>query len=272
MLDITLQHWRSCPHVQQMHIVWHNPSVPLPQHLLSAAPNLQVRHYPDNKLTYRFKVPPSSSLAHFTTAAIFSVDDDQALDCRLMTAGFHVWCKQEAAGNSSLVGFEPRDFDLLSKAPSPAQGYYWKASCKGNCTFNTVWATKGAFLHAHQYLHYWDTAYAHLRAAVDSWVTGEDMLMSAILMHLQVPVIVVHPGPDLQLQHVTIPEDLKDKYASLGGRTSSHRGRIRQLLHQAFAGKPLRHAATSQWHILARNGSIRVMDKPCHQFPLRCTN
>ena len=63
-----------------------HPNNTIPSDVLaSAASNVTVRPFPDNKLTNRFRVDEN-----WTTDAIFNVDDDVAVDCFLMTAAFKV--------------------------------------------------------------------------------------------------------------------------------------------------------------------------------------
>jgi hypothetical protein len=275
VLNITLHHWVLCPHVSELHVVWHNPDLEVPPHfahLGALGTPVHVRHHPDNKLTNRFKQPGADTPASFASGALFSVDDDVVIDCQLLTAAFKLWCTQEVAGRPALVGFEPRLFDVVSDEPAQPQGYSWAAACKGDCAYNTLWATKGAFLHAHFYEAFWQPRYAHIRAAVDSWVTGEDMLMSAVLMEQQVQPMVVHPARDCALDPPAVPKHVLAQYSSLVERTSSKRPQVRQLIHEHFHHRRLLDAATTLWYMLDDSGAVSEVDQPCQEFPLVCSH
>lgn len=274
-LDITLRHWQSCPGVAQIDVVWHHPELTIEARQYPSLVNF--RYYPDNKLTNRFRVPENGQQkpnepSGFQTTAIFSVDDDVMIDCGVLAAGFCLWCHQEAQGEPAVVGFEPRDFDIVTETPKNPSGYSWNDSCKGNCTFNTVWVTKGAFLHAQYHALFWDTAYTDLRTAVNEWTTGEDMLMSAILMAHQVPVLVLHPAPDYTQLTPQIPIEVRGKHVSLGERTSSRRSDVRRLLQQYFSNEHLRWTGTSRWHLLYKNRTVKALEQPCKALSLTCSH
>lgn len=54
-------------------------------------PIIKLRQYPQNQLTNRFSLGDEGVENTFPTNAIFNVDDDMAIDCRLMSAAFRVW-------------------------------------------------------------------------------------------------------------------------------------------------------------------------------------
>jgi hypothetical protein len=76
-LIINTAHWLTCPHVKDVHVIWHNPKrAPV---LDGLDPRVQVHQQSTDRITNRFRLPSS-----VTTDAIFSVDDDVAIDCRLI--------------------------------------------------------------------------------------------------------------------------------------------------------------------------------------------
>jgi hypothetical protein len=268
LLHGILPHWHTCPHIRDVHVVWHNTGRPFDDERAAGAafPKLTLRAHPENRLTRRFEPPP-----RLRTDAVFSADDDLGIDCRLMTAAFQLWCLREAANASSLVGFEPRLFDFVSQNASTGLGYSWDASCAGNCTYNTLWASKGAFLHRRWYDAFSSPPYEPLRAAVDASITGEDMLMSAVLAAHRVPAVAVHAGPDLEEAFAMPAAAQLHKHASLGHRTHGKRAGIRQRIAQAFAGQ-LEMLPTSDWYLVAASGQLSRQSKPCASQKMRCTH
>ena len=208
----------------------------------------------------------------FLTDAVFTVDDDVVIDCGLLTAAFSLWCKGEAAGKPSVVGFEPRSLDLKSKTPNNPSGYEWNSSCRGNFSFNAVWITKGALLHWCYYAAYWGDSYSDLRSSVDRYLTGEDMLMSAILMLHQVSVIVVHPAAGYRFKTPRIPLAVKDLYTSLGQRSSAWRQEIRKQIRIHISNQALRDEPSSQWYIVQSSENIETISMPRQNMKMRCSN
>mmetsp|Transcript_15227 Transcript_15227/g.17246 ORF Transcript_15227/g.17246 Transcript_15227/m.17246 type:complete len:488 (+) Transcript_15227:246-1709(+) len=176
-----VDHWLSCPHVHEVQIVWHNPLRDLPDLLVDvekehncSTPRLVIRKQKEDQLSNRFRTPAKA----FATDAVFNIDDDAVLDCRLMTQAFMQWRK---LGEDALVGFEPRQIDWTDET---GQGYQWWASCtEDDCKYNTLWPTKGAFLHRKFYKLYWSKTYGSVRKLVDTYFTGEDILMTFVHFH-----------------------------------------------------------------------------------------
>lgn len=290
-LAAAISHWLSCKRVREVHVVYHNPSAQFPDIAIAAANSsrgaafLRVRLYPDNKLTNRFALPDVSNKDTrfgFATRAIFHVDDDEGIDCRLMSAAHDVWCEmQDRHGlqirkSAPFVGFEPRLFDLVSTNQGP-MGYIWNASCSGGCLYNTLWVTKGAFLSTEQMAEFWRPEYASLRAIVDSFITGEDMLMSAILMAAKAQPIAVHAASNTPQHPDAIPDALKHLTPSLGMRSSKHRIDVRNMLQKAFCATDMcsRFWKPSMiWWIVSLNGgsAAKAVESPCRNMQVRCTN
>ena len=71
-----------------------------------------------------------------------------------------------------MIGFGPRKLH--------PNGGYWNIEPVRFGHYNTLFATKGAFLHKRFYHLYFDDSLAHLRNLVDNNITAEDILMSLI--------------------------------------------------------------------------------------------
>uniref|UniRef100_A0A7S4MZZ3 Glycosyl transferase 64 domain-containing protein n=1 Tax=Odontella aurita TaxID=265563 RepID=A0A7S4MZZ3_9STRA len=235
-----IPHWRSCNNVHEIQIVHHNPKVRFPNQLqnFTMPPLVKVQWYPENKLTNRFRVPEQGG---YDTHWIFSVDDDISIDCRTMDAAFAFQQRHPGA----LVGFEPRLFDWsVKRQTTEGQGYTWYDSCRAetNCSYNTLWTTKGAFLSVHQLQRYWQEKWAGIRSLVDNKTTGEDMLMSTVLATkgptLSCPTMVrtFYPDKHKKVFLAGPPIQLNSSFAqvqkkgSLSKRTSQFRNNVYQAI------------------------------------------
>ena len=99
----------------------------------------------------------------FQTDAVFSIDDDEHVSCKLMTTAFGVWQHNK----ESMVGFNPRHVDFAIPSASEMKenadeddgadlGYSWNSVCRRSgrpesfapCgEYNSLFVTKGGFLH-----------------------------------------------------------------------------------------------------------------------------
>ena len=154
------------------------------------------------------------------------------------------------------------------------QGYAWDSSCKGDCPYNTLWATKGAFLHRKYYESFWNAEYSKLREAVNAAVTGEDLLMSAVLMIEHVTVEAVHAMAEVHEVTDVIPQSSKPQSGSLQHRTSKHRPRIRDLIaehvHTLHPGLP--NKVKTKWMLVDPHVGVHVEDKPCRHRTISCSH
>ena len=269
-----IPHWRSCPHVHQIHVVHHHPTkefpTPLHQNLTVSGPPVRMRWYKENRLTNRFRIESRP----FETELVFTVDDDVWVDCRLMTAAF----QYRTRNPNVLVGFAPRLFDLNATG----QGYEWNESCKGGksgklCLYNTVWTTKGAFLSLQDLENYWADRWKIMREMVDQFITGEDMLMSTVLSASHMPCPEVHSfyasGWETRMsgqRPIPLPGiSKKNASPSLGDRTSDLRANIREALHQ-HAPKGLCMALNSVWIEVSANGTTNEITDLCPRPNKQC--
>eukprot|EP00924_Labyrinthula_sp_SR-Ha-C_P005273 snap_masked-scaffold_1-processed-gene-26.34-mRNA-1 protein AED:1.00 eAED:1.00 QI:0/-1/0/0/-1/1/1/0/503 len=257
-----VDHWLSCPRVHQVQVVWHDPHRDPPpilaqmeqeyncsveieseegQSTFIHSPRLLIRPQEKDLLTNRFKIPDGG----FETDAVFNIDDDAVIDCRLMTGAFEKW---KELGEYSMVGFEPRQITWKGEG----QGYYWYASCEeDSCEYNTLWPTKGAFLHRDFYNHFFEDEYVTVRKLVEKYFTGEDILMAFIHFKTHMdkydkppPILSVQASPGFERRYfdkknrfsvferlLFLPETLfvktgADEVKSLGWRSSMFRAKV----------------------------------------------
>jgi len=292
-----LDHWLSCPNVYQVQVVWHDPKRKPPKMLRemekefscsnSVTPKLYVREQREDKLTNRFTIPAGG----FVTPAVFNIDDDAVVDCHMMTVAFEQWKRM---GVGSLVGFEPR---LINWTMSTVgQGYTWYESCIDEvCSYNTLWPTKGAFLHRDYYSAFWNDEYRSARHLVDHYFTGEDILMTFVHFHSYYTKMTQAP-PILSVQATSRYrrkyEDKSDRFtllqklirlpsvllykakilelSSLGARSSWNRGVVREgvsLLAEKMAKPILVPPATSTWLFVNTTSQNVIVDEPCQKDP-----
>lgn len=319
-----VDHWLSCPNVNQVQIVWHDPhreppellqqmeeeydcTDEIPENLRDLENHfnfrrLDVRRQTENLLTNRFRVPEGG----FNTNAVFNIDDDAVIDCRLMSAAFEQWKK---LGDSALVGFEPRQINWLG---GDDQGYTWYASCEQtSCEYNTLWPTKGAFLHKSIYDQYFEEEYSSARDLVDTYLTGEDILMTYVHFssHLKKdsqppPILAIQATHDFKRQYYSfssrfsyfrkfqlIPEFISDllyidEINSLGLRSSWSRGHITSAIGELAEGLRRELSETQKsfavvppmvnsWFFLSSNLEGKTEQNVCNNEELfealRCT-
>jgi hypothetical protein len=224
-------HWLTCPYVKNVQVIWHDPVRAPPawmEAMFAAEPRVQIVRQKTNRLSNRFRIDDAAA-----ADALFTVDDDVHIDCRLVTEAFSHWRPDR------MVGFAPRRLDLSPPrsmlaswllpprslafwdggAPgrTPAQGYDWYASCRRGAfpscgTYNTLFVTKGGFIHKKFYEELlFNPTYARVRELVDEVMTGEDMLMSAIFGAREVLVVAPPPGFEHRwhLDHFKVEEAIK---------------------------------------------------------------
>mmetsp|Transcript_11681 Transcript_11681/g.25281 ORF Transcript_11681/g.25281 Transcript_11681/m.25281 type:complete len:406 (-) Transcript_11681:400-1617(-) len=171
-LNLSITHYLNC-NMRELRIKWQdfNRSVPawLRQVQSEHLGRLVIDVADADYLSSRFRVDKQK----LQTSAIFPVDDDVRHPCSYLQEGFRLWQMRP----SQMVGFAPRRvvtgggcYDFYS---------VWKHIYYP--LINTLWVTKGAFLHRDYLEVYFSQDYSHLRKLVDGNLTGEDMLMSFIV-------------------------------------------------------------------------------------------
>lgn len=169
-----LNHWITCENIYEIHLVYHDPNRDPSQKLRSFISNNNIifRKQLSNKISNRYSVPAIG----FSTEAIFTVDDDFVLDCRLVDIAFNHWYNSANTSNT-IVGFAPRMVNLSEHFS--AIPYKWNKACE-ICSYNFIFVTKGSFIHKKYYSIYFEEKYATIRSLVDEYITGEDLLMSYV--------------------------------------------------------------------------------------------
>jgi len=172
-----------------------------------------------NKLTNRFRP------RQFVTNAVFSVDDDLVYGCDAMATAFQVWSKNPQRP----VGFAPRLIheDMATKNV----GYEWNGAFH-KWKADTVFITKGAFVHKDLLTEYFTQQYEDLRHEVDQHITGEDILFSFMYAHNHRMPVVPMVIPSSQLgQYKTVHCAGKSALAST---TSSYRPTLLKKMVSVF--------------------------------------
>jgi hypothetical protein len=281
LLVQNIQHWQSCPHVDQVQVIWHDPKRIPPPSVVDAVKldsRVKLLLQSEDRLTNRFRID-------FGTAsdALLTVDDDVTIDCRAATAAFEIWHPDR------MVGFAPRRFDVIdaegytsmyldSYKPGGgrAQGYDWDTPCRRGVSlcgiYNTLWVTKGAFLHKRFYkMLLTEERYAAARALVNRYTTGEDMLMSIVFGGREVVAVTTPPRFKRSFEIDEMRKTGKNSpgvvNTSLGARTSS----FRPLIRAELAKHGVKLLDRSAWYVVDQGW---VYDPCCstthRQLQLRC--
>lgn len=208
--------WLRCPNVNQVHVVWHDPEREVPSYMKALVEEykcsenktssigkgymcqnceycsderLVIRQQKTDNLNNRFRKPSGG----FETEAIFTADDDFVVDCRKMEHAFSQWKK---LGKYALVGFEPRIYNWNKRG----SGYTWTRPCEeGHCNYNTMFATKGGFLHSMFYDFYFEEQFSQVVEYISEHITGEDMLM-CFVHYAKTMQLTGKPPPILNVQ------------------------------------------------------------------------
>jgi len=168
-LKLSILHYLTC-NPQELRVKWQDFKRPLPRWLRQVQGKYSERLVIDvadgDYLSSRFK------LSDLKTSAIFPVDDDVRHSCAYMREAFRMWQRRPR----KVFGFAPRH---VQKGGCYR---YWGSYAHLYYPFsNTVWVTKGAFLHRDYLKEYFSQKYDSLRKLVDGNTTGEDMLMTFVV-------------------------------------------------------------------------------------------
>lgn len=159
-----LEHWRRC-RPRQLRVVWNDVWRPPPLsdwHGMDVFVDMPTT----SNLTNRF-LPQD-----FGVEAVFSVDDDVVYSCAELWAAYRSWQEHPA----QLVGFAPTFiFRELGRL-----GSYSNAHVRSSKEANTLFITRGGFVHRRYYDIFSRSEYAEFRGMVDAHVQGEDLLMSLV--------------------------------------------------------------------------------------------
>lgn len=171
-LQRVVAHWRQCAGASEVRVSWSDVERDPPRWALDDTARTPAGYaidvHRENKLTNRFH-PLGDAGDGFQTDAVFSVDDDLLYDCDLVDEAFEIWKRN---GGVRMVGFAPRMLHT--------DGYVWSDPYRGAKRKNTLFVTKGAFVHRDAYAAFFGTETAALRDLVDARLTAEDILMSIV--------------------------------------------------------------------------------------------
>jgi len=135
-----------------------------------------------------------------------------------------------------MVGFAPRILHEDKYVWSETFDYYW-----GWWRANTIFVTKGGFLHRRYYSLFFQDQFSSLRNAVNAKVSGEDMLMSMVHAHFESKP----PVPLLAFNRSLVSCTSSRKPLSVS--TSVARPSLLQAMHRQL-GSVLQWANFSDFH------------------------
>mmetsp|Transcript_26627 Transcript_26627/g.32286 ORF Transcript_26627/g.32286 Transcript_26627/m.32286 type:complete len:263 (-) Transcript_26627:87-875(-) len=182
-----------------------------------------------------------------------------------------------------MVGFAPGKLDFWTS------NYKWNDACVGECVYNLIFTSKGAFLSRNYYALYNSDAFQSLREIADKSIPGEDLLMSYVfysehfLVHQKEPTLVIiqadevyegniYEGPDRfslieKIRYVTdfISHKIYKTKFSLNALNSQSRTEVTSAIEK-FAKKHspsmILPPHTGKWYIANNHGGSYV-EKPC---------
>lgn len=203
----TVEHYNSFACVERTRVVWHNPRTRPMRYIDAFAPST-------DSLNNRFD---PRAVGNATVA--LHIDDDVKLSEELVCSTFKEWKKHR----NRIFAFNPRYVDFRKHR------YEWNAVCarKGGA-YNTAFVTKGAIFATKFLEWYFRPRWEEARRAVTTYVTGEDLLMSAALARLKI-VAVSAKGHWV---------DIKHDGTNLGVRTGKKRNRVLDIINKAMTHYP----------------------------------
>mmetsp|Transcript_25988 Transcript_25988/g.47931 ORF Transcript_25988/g.47931 Transcript_25988/m.47931 type:complete len:216 (-) Transcript_25988:96-743(-) len=175
---------------------------------------------------------------------MFTVDDDTVYGCEVMAIAFQTWLQDP----QKLVGFAPRYIQFDNSVAAEHHAWYiWEESWL-NWKANTLFVTKGSFMHKDHLDEYFKPSYKSLRDEVDHFMTGEDMLFGFLHAHRNTSLVVMvipqstrHIWQEKTGNYTTeqFPknrqyEELYCDRKTLGSRTSQYRQRVLDELYSVF--------------------------------------
>jgi hypothetical protein len=201
LLNITVHAYTRMKCVDYVSVVWHDPRRTPPSWLTAFRPTT-------NSLNNRFDI---SATAGYTAA--LHVDDDFLLSEPLVCSTYSRWTHHQ----SSVFVFDPRLVDFKRAR------YVWNEVCRV-FSYNTGFVTKGAIFHTQYLRDYFQKQWHVARTAITKHVTGEDLLMSAVLAERRIIAVCAH-------SHV---KKLRSNQTSLASRTSRYRPMIMRIIAQTL--------------------------------------
>ncbi|ETO10379.1 hypothetical protein RFI_26998 [Reticulomyxa filosa] len=220
----SIQHWRDCAqskghmkYLRNMIIIWPDPERHPEQRLInlineinnSSSFRINIHRFNDTKLSNRYC--PGY--------------DDMLVECETIDLMYQLWIRYP----DHLIGTQYRYIQ--------SDGTYSGTSGVNIHPFrkyNNIFVTKGGFIHKKYYeLYFKSTKFQHIRQMVDRFITGEDILMSAVYHDSSddpshVPLIFYINPPTLLAQE-NDKRCVESKFgdaAALHKRTSGNRATI----------------------------------------------
>jgi len=202
-----LNRWREC-NPTEIRVTWSEPEDQIPPwlHTFERQRKVVVDRFPTTNLTNRFRP------RDFASDAVFSVDDDVIYKCEAVESA----ARQFWEDPRRMVGFAPRWL--------PPHGH-WHAYSYLHA--NTVYVTKGGFLHRSFYDKFFSAELEQLRDWVDDHITGEDMLMG--FLYAQTSKLPVVP--------MVMPKNFVEEFCNMGhlsGKSGQYREALLKLLYSKF--------------------------------------
>lgn len=213
LVNVTTRAYAAMNCVDSVNVVWHDPNRVPPQWLDPKRRRMHNKsfhlHWPaTNSLNNRFEAAYASGYD-----AALHVDDDFVLSEYLVCSTYKRWQQH----NSTVFVFNPRLINF------PQAQYTWDDACKKK-RYNTGFVTKGSIFLTNYLRLYFTPQWKPVRDAVTKYVTGEDLLMSAVLATKR--VIVVNAKGMIKT--------FKSTSSPLSIRSSKHRPAIMKLTHAAM--------------------------------------
>lgn len=199
-LRSTYDWYKNITCVAEVRVVWHNPEERVPEWLSPFTPTT-------NSLNNRFA---PEAAAGYNVA--LHVDDDVLLPEDVVCNTFSLWQVMQ----TTVFIFDPRFLDFQKSF------YRWNQVCDIN-VYNTGFVTKGSIFATAYLSEYFAPKWKTARHSITEYVTGEDLLMSAVLASK--PLVAVYVGDFRKVKNTVVP---------LASRTSRHRRLVMTIIGRAL--------------------------------------
>ena len=203
ILLISVRHFRSCPNVAQVQIVWCDGENEPPQELIRMEDDhdielasVVIEKHLVNTLNERFHI-----MHNTPTLGILSVDDDVLRPCSALDVGFHLWKMHpdrmvgyDYRSHSEVVATSTNSNHEINLHPNLKWNYMLKTpTWKSN--YYSITLTRFCFLHKDYLDLYMDHAPRRVLESVDVHMNCEDIAMSFFVSALtngKAPLLVDH--------------------------------------------------------------------------------
>ena len=247
--DVALQaavaHYSRLACVTSVTVVWHDPDRVPPRWL---TPHATVLRPANSSLNNRFDPALGAGFD-----AAFHIDDDELLAERLVCTAAWMW----GHDRSAVCAFDPRHVDFATGE------YTWNSVCGARCgVYNTAFVTKGAIFSTDYLALYFADRWRAARNLVTEHVTGEDLLMSAVLARF--PLVIVNARD----QRAKIPADKASALGKRHPRFAADRKMVARTIGALMTVHPRDQAV---WIILKPPAGCTTTEDVClHQMCYNC--